>query len=87
VGTGPADPKWKPKDDDHPEYVADQFLTISQGPSVPNHRAIPERGGAMVESRIAGRYGAYGWTVREGFTKPWSRDKEGKAALDEARPD
>jgi len=90
VGTGPDDKKWKPKDDDHPEYVADQYLTVSQGPSVVGRRGLPEPGGATVESRIPGRYGSYGWTVRDGFTVAWSRDKEKGARAsdaDEARVD
>ncbi len=29
----------------------------------------PKPGGPMVESRVAGRYGTHGWTVREGFAK------------------
>ncbi|HEY1695460.1 MAG TPA: VanW family protein [Polyangiaceae bacterium] len=64
VGTGPDDPKFEANDDGHPEYVADEFLFISQGPSVK-----APHGGDMVESRIAGKTGNYGWTVREGFAK------------------
>jgi vancomycin resistance protein YoaR len=65
VGSGPReDPAFEAKDDEHPEYVADQFLLISQGPDVKG------RGGSdMVESRVPGRTGEYGWTVREGFAK------------------
>lgn len=73
VGTGEPDPKFDPQDDAHPEYVADDYLAISQGP----HIVVPktgepsnEPGGAMVESRVAGRYGTHGWTEREGFAKP-----------------
>jgi vancomycin resistance protein YoaR len=64
VGTGPEDPKFEAKDDAHPEYIADEFLFISQGPSVKG-----PHGGDMVESRIPGKTGNYGWTVREGFAK------------------
>ena len=73
VGTGEPDPKFEPHDDTHPEYVADDYLAISQGP----HIVVPrtgqpstDPGGAMVESRVAGRYGTHGWTEREGFAKP-----------------
>ena len=73
VGTGEDDPKFVPAGDDHPEYVADEYLSISQGPTVVDPRAKPgddgRPGGAMVESRVAGRYGTRGWTVREGFAK------------------
>ena len=94
VGTGDPDPKFEPKDDEHPEYVADDYLAISQGP----HIIVPktglpstEGGGAMVESRVAGRYGTHGWTEREGFAKPRPH-RPGKGATaaptdDEARPD
>jgi vancomycin resistance protein YoaR len=59
--------------DEHPEYVADEFLTISQGPHVVDpHQKKDDPdplGGPMVESRTPGRYGLHGWTVREGFAK------------------
>jgi vancomycin resistance protein YoaR len=64
VGTGPEDPKFEAQDDAHPEYVADEFLFISQGASVKG-----PHGGDMVESRVPGKTGSYGWTVREGFAK------------------
>jgi vancomycin resistance protein YoaR len=64
VGTGPEDPKFEAQDDAHPEYVADEFLFISQGASVKG-----PHGGDMVESRVPGKTGTYGWTVREGFAK------------------
>jgi vancomycin resistance protein YoaR len=64
VGTGPDDPKFEAVDDAHPEYVADEFLFISQGASVKG-----PHGGDMVESRVPGKTGSYGWTVREGFAK------------------
>ncbi len=94
VGTGEPDPKFEPKDDEHPEYVADDYLAISQGP----HIIVPktglpstEGGGAMVESRVAGRYGTHGWTEREGFGKPRPhRARQGATSVptdDDARPD
>lgn len=74
VGTGDDDPRFDAASgDDHPEYVADEYLTISQGPHVVDPRAKPgddaPLGGPMVESRVAGKYGTHGWTVREGFAK------------------
>lgn len=64
VGTGPEDPKFEADDDAHPEYVADAYLFISQGADIKG-----PHGSDMVESRIAGKTGTYGWTVREGFAK------------------
>ncbi len=64
VGTGPADPSFEAHDDDHPEYVADEFLFISEGPDT-----LGKHGGDMVERHVAGKSGTYGWTVREGFAK------------------
>jgi vancomycin resistance protein YoaR len=74
IGTGDESVKEAPGGDDHPEYVADEYLTISQGPHVVDPHAgkakeEPQPGGPMVESRVAGRYGTHGWTVREGFAK------------------
>jgi vancomycin resistance protein YoaR len=64
AGTGPADPKFEADDDAHPEYVADEYLFISQGADIKG-----PHGRDMVESRIPGKTGSYGWTVREGFAK------------------
>ena len=72
LGTGEADPKFEAHDDAHPEYIADDYLAISQGPHIVVPKTglpSPDPGGAMVESRVAGRYGAHGWTEREGLTK------------------
>lgn len=75
VGTGPKDPSFVPHDDSHAEYVADELLTISQGPSIRSPKAVGnERGGGMIESRVPGKYGSYGWTVREGLTTEWKRE-------------
>lgn len=73
VGTGDAGGAVKLAGDEHPEYVADEYLSIAQGPHVVDPRARPgdepPPGGPMVETRVAGKYGARGWTVREGFAK------------------
>jgi vancomycin resistance protein YoaR len=73
VGTGPAEAGFDPRDDEHPEYVADEYLFISQGADIQG-----PHGSDMVESRVAGKSGTYGWTVREGFAKedPGQRDHE-----------
>jgi hypothetical protein len=95
VGTGEPDPKFEPHDDAHPEYVADDYLAISQGPHIVVPRTgspSPEPGGAMVESRVAGRYGTHGWTEREGFAKApegttLSRARRPSAARNRTGPD
>ena len=78
VGTGDPNPKFEARDDEHPEYVADEYLMVSQGPNVKSTRGdVPvDKGGATVESRVAGKYGSYGWTVKAGFSKPFTRDKK-----------
>jgi vancomycin resistance protein YoaR len=64
AGTGPEDPKFEADDDAHPEYVADEYLFISQGADIKG-----QHGTDMSESRIPGKTGSYGWTVREGLSK------------------
>lgn len=92
VGTGDADPKFEPHDDEHPEYVADEYLSISQGPSIivpKTGQPSTEPGGAMVESRVAGRYGVHGWTVKEGFAKeppPRKKNARTSGSTDEVVP-
>jgi hypothetical protein len=53
VGTG-AQNASSVLDDEHPEYIADEFLMITQGPGV-------GRTGTE-EMRVAGRTGSHGWT-------------------------
>jgi vancomycin resistance protein YoaR len=69
-GTGDADPKFKPREDERPEYLADEHLVITQGPDVVSPRATgserPERGGGMTEMRVAGKSGVRGWTAHLG---------------------
>ncbi len=69
-------------DDPHPEYVADEYLVLLQGPDVkgqigaapePDKRSAEREGargpsGGMVELREAGKTGEYGWTERAGFS-------------------
>jgi hypothetical protein len=59
LGTGPsgAPSAELPKNDAHPEYVADEYMVATQGPGTE---------GFEVEKR-AGRTGTYGWTAREGM--------------------
>jgi len=59
VGTGPelAVDAELPRNDPHPEYVADEVLVATQGPGIDGTR----------EERTTGRTGTYGWTAREGM--------------------
>lgn len=70
VGTGPRDLEVKAADDNHPEYVVDEYLVITQGPEIRTPGATsPEPGGGTVESREPGRTGERGWTEKAGMTK------------------
>jgi vancomycin resistance protein YoaR len=70
VGRGPDDPKFEAHDDEHPEYVADEFLMMREGVDAKGEPlASAQHGGEIVESRVAGRSGTYGWTLREGLAK------------------
>ncbi len=59
VGTGNEPPAGfeRPKNDAHPEYVADEYLAVTQS---------AERGTYEL-TRETGRSGTYGWTEREGM--------------------
>jgi vancomycin resistance protein YoaR len=82
VGTGPKDLEVKAVDDNHPEYVVDEYLVITQGPDIRTPGvASPEAGGGMVESREPGRTGERGWTEKTGMTK--YRPKGGEEAKGE----
>ncbi len=87
VGLGEADPKWISHDDEHPEYVADEYLQISQGPDIHDPRGhAPPMGGSTVETRVAGKYGTHGWTIREGFAKAQKGSHSSAGAGDDDRP-
>jgi hypothetical protein len=73
VGTSEAGDADGVEDDPHPEYVADDYLVLLQGPDVkkPGEAApaVPSgEGGEMVELREAGKTGERGWTERAGFS-------------------
>jgi vancomycin resistance protein YoaR len=59
IGTGPelAPDADLPRNDPHPEYIADELLIARQGPGIDG----------TTEERVAGRTGTYGWTLREGM--------------------
>jgi vancomycin resistance protein YoaR len=62
VGKGPEPgPDFQPpKNDAHPEYVADEFMSATQG---------PHTDGIQVDA-TPGRTGSYGWTERERMLRP-----------------
>jgi vancomycin resistance protein YoaR len=65
TGTEPFEPALH--DDDHPEYVADDYLSVTQGPEIRSPNVTePERGGGTTEVRVAGRYGMKGWSSKSG---------------------
>lgn len=70
VGTGPKGEATKVVGDEHPEYVVDEYLVITQGPDI-RTPGVKEKepGGGTVESREPGRTGRYGWTEKAGLTK------------------
>jgi vancomycin resistance protein YoaR len=55
VGTGEGGDGSKPAADDHPEYVVDEYLTITEG-----HASAGADG--LEEVRVAGKTGTKGWT-------------------------
>lgn len=61
-----------PADDQHPEYTADEFLSMTQGPTVPGEKE------QMSESREPGRTGTAGWTEKAGMSTwdPKRRDDD-----------
>ncbi len=69
VGTGEAVKKGgaTPKDDAHPEYLADELLIVTQGPDDDAGGGAGERGGVTRESREPGKYGEAGWTQEAGM--------------------
>ncbi|MCU0692422.1 MAG: VanW family protein [Polyangiaceae bacterium] len=55
-------------DDNHPEYVADEYLIVTQGPGIRTKSANQdEPGGPTVEQRTPGKTGEPGWTEKAGF--------------------
>jgi vancomycin resistance protein YoaR len=67
VGTGTGVIDGSMHDDEHPEYVADDYLSVTQGPDIHSPNVTePERGGGTTEVRVAGRYGLKGWSSKAG---------------------
>jgi vancomycin resistance protein YoaR len=87
VGTAADLPKDAPRpdDDNHAEYTADEFLSITQGVDLRPPKGKPDApGGPTVESREPGRTGEPGWTKREGMPYWEGKDDKARAAASEA---
>jgi vancomycin resistance protein YoaR len=86
VGTAESGDSDSVADDPHPEYVADDYLVLLQGPDVKGAAGTTldpgsrRGGGGMVEVREPGKTGEYGWTEKAGFShyvaKRRSKDAE-----------
>ena len=73
----PKDSAKLPADDQHPEYVADELLVATQGPSLSvdadadddgkKGDDTADRGGVTRETREPGKYGTAGWTEEAGM--------------------
>jgi vancomycin resistance protein YoaR len=83
VGAGASGNAGRPAEDEHPEYVVDEYLTITQGPGV-GHGASDELRGVqsvgMEESRVPGRTSVRGWTRAYGA-------KAGPSSVEPGRDD
>ncbi len=56
-------------DDAHPEYIADEYLAMTQGPGLKSPGVDhDEPGGGIVERRVPGRCGVRGWLEKEGLS-------------------
>jgi vancomycin resistance protein YoaR len=87
VGTGPSDLKAEPHDDPHPEYTADEYMTVTQGPDIHTPGVSgAEPGGGTVENREPGKTGDAGWYAKVGFASYKSQTDE-KGEDGEASPD
>jgi vancomycin resistance protein YoaR len=88
VGTGPSDLTATAKDDNHPEYTADEYMTITQGPDIRTPGApAAEPGGGTVENREPGKTGSQGWYAKAGFASydPKNPEKSDDPEGDKAR--
>ncbi|MBI5536935.1 MAG: VanW family protein [Deltaproteobacteria bacterium] len=85
VGTGDNPPdKADPEGDQHPEYVADEYLTMTQGPGIRTTSAAgDDQSTGTLERRVPGRTGARGWMEKAGMRVfKNDRDKGDKACED-----
>jgi vancomycin resistance protein YoaR len=76
VGRGPEALAARRADDGTPEYVADEQLSLTQGPDV-------RAGGGSLETRLPGRTGERGWQERAGM-KVWRAEEDAEVEPDRA---
>lgn len=69
VGSGPKEMTAEGKDDEHPEYIVDEYLVVTQGPDMhtPGVSGV-EPGGGTVESREPGKTGEKGYYEKLGLS-------------------
>lgn len=69
VGSGPKETDVKSKDDEHPEYIVDEYLVVTQGPDIrtPGVTEV-EAGGGTTESREPGKTGERGYYEKLGLS-------------------
>jgi len=85
VGAGPKDMTATAKDDEHPEYVVDEYLVVTQGPDMKTPGVTePEPGGGTVESREPGKTGERGYYEKLGLSHYRDKDADPSAAEGEA---
>lgn len=84
VGTGTMAPDTvEVSDDPHPEYTADEYLVVTQGPGIRTRQAGDDPGGPMVERRVPGWTGQRGWTEKAGF--PFYRSEREACSGDDCK--
>ncbi|HMY18641.1 MAG TPA: VanW family protein [Polyangium sp.] len=69
VGSGPKELTSTGKDDEHPEYIVDEYLVVTQGPEIhtPGVSGV-EAGGGTIESREPGKTGERGYYEKLGLS-------------------
>lgn len=85
VGSGPKELTAEAKDDDHPEYIVDEYLVVTQGPEIhtPGVSGV-EPGGGTIESREPGKTGERGYYEKLGLSRYHSADSADSAGQSEA---
>ncbi len=85
VGTGPKESTAQAKDDEHPEYIVDEYLVVTQGPDIhtPGVSGV-EPGGGTIESREPGRTGERGYYEKLGLSHYRVNDSADPDASSEA---
>lgn len=77
VGSGPKELTVESKDDEHPEYIVDEYLVVTQGPEIhtPGVSGV-EAGGGTIETREPGKTGERGYYEKLGLSHYRSNGSE-----------